>query len=189
MNTLDYHNYFESKALNHTMISHTSQKDGECGFFWLEDESRIAGVRSAIVSSSQEQSPAILCLAPYQVEPVSKDSSNPTESIIAAFMILVRVGSVNDSSAVASALSKAEVITRSIYKRIELDANQGNLFGINYGDIQIDINDVQFDPLMRMHNNFYGWVCNITFLVSSEICVDGSMWNDLPNQNILIQQQ
>ena len=178
-----YRTYFENIALSHNAINHTSYKTGERGFYWFEHENLLASMKDSITQpSNTNKNPVALFLFAYESPYLDTNNGNLMRSIDASYMLLAPVEDVNGEIEICAVMTKCEEIMHQINLRIIRDANIGHPL---FAKVDIDLSDFNIIPILRYHSNYYGVQCLMKFNSSNVTkCVDGSLWEDLPDNKL-----
>lgn len=173
----DYLNYFETEANASTKIDHTIGSDKK-GFFYIEWEELLASLSSGIQIADDGGNTIMYAIVPnYGYTP---NTSNHAKDMEAGFIILQKVADINDMPKVATALDNTEKIVDEINLRIIRNSIAGHALFSS----ELDGGAFRISPLLRQHDNYYGFICQFEMQSFMGTCIDGNNWSDLPNETI-----
>jgi hypothetical protein len=168
--------FMESLALNNADIDHYGDDDKEKGFFILEREDVMTNIMGGM--SSVESLHTLMFVLPWSIKYDGYRQQNLQHDNDPSYMILVWVEEVNNTIEVAKAMTKAELICHEVNKRIIREANIGN--PIFDGGIEAD--QIEMNPILRFHSNFYGLQVFIPVIAPADMCVNRDKWADLEEE-------
>lgn len=166
----------EGLALSNVDINHYGPKDNERGFFIFERESIMTDIVDGLPPVSNLHT--LMFVLPWRTGYEGYQNQNLQQQADPSYMILVWVEEVNNMTQVAEAMTKAELICHEVNKRIIMEANTGNpLF-----DGGIEADQIEMNPILRFHSNFYGIQVFLPVLSPADMCVNRDKWADLEDE-------